>query len=249
MTFWEYFIILFSVLLGGGLAFLVQRDSKSFLQFVLSFGGAYILGITVLHLMPAVFVGGDQKMGLWILAGFIIQLLLEQLSMGVEHGHIHAPNKGRSIFAIQLMLGLCIHAFLEGIPLSHYGAVHEHLPGAGHDHTNHLFFGVLLHKLPAAFALVLLLLLSKFPKPLIILGLVTFACMTPLGAALSEYLGSRGLMDIYWQKASTAVVIGSFLHIATTILFELDTSSHHQIPWKKLIAILLGLGIAVATMH
>ena len=248
MTFWEYFTIIFAVILGGGFAFLIRRDSKSFLQFVLSFGGAYILGITVLHLMPAVFSGGDQEMGLWILTGFLIQLLLEQLSMGVEHGHIHAPHKNRSIFAIQLMLGLCIHAFLEGIPLSHYGEVHQHLSGHNHE-TNHLFYGIILHKLPAAFALVLLLSLSKFPKVFILLALLSFAVMTPLGAALSAYLGKQGLMNMYWQKATTAIVIGSFLHIATTILFELDTSSHHKIPWKKLIAILLGLGIAVATMH
>jgi len=36
------------------------------------------------------------------------------------------------------------------------------------------------------------------------------------------------------------------LHIATTILFETDTN--HKIPVNKLIAILIGLGIAIFTV-
>ena len=83
---------------------------------------------------------------MWVLVGFFIQLLLEQLSGGVEHGHIHAPHNATGKFAISVMLGLCVHAFLEGIPLTHFteyaGSAHAH---HGHEH-NHLLYGIILHK-------------------------------------------------------------------------------------------------------
>jgi len=247
MTIWEYVLLFTSVLIGGGIAFYVKKNNKEVLQAVLSFSGAYILGICVLHLMPGIFQQGSQNIGVWILAGFFIQLMLEQLSGGVEHGHIHASHHPKKGFAIPIMLGLCLHAFMEGLPLSNYDVFHESFhPGHDHGHgANHLLYGIVLHKAPAAFALVLLLLLSKFQKTYIYICLFLFACMSPLGAFVSGHL----TMNLALMSKLMAVVVGSFLHIATTILFEMDSSSHHRIPMKKMIAIAIGLSIALITMH
>ena len=68
MLIWEYIILFLVVLLGGGIAFYFKQNNKKLLALVLSFSGAYILGISVLHLMPGVFAGGDQFVGLWILS-------------------------------------------------------------------------------------------------------------------------------------------------------------------------------------
>ena len=54
-----------SVLGGGGVAFYFQKNNKRVLQTVLSFSGAYILGISVLHLMPHVFIDGSADEGLF----------------------------------------------------------------------------------------------------------------------------------------------------------------------------------------
>lgn len=242
MDFLEYLILFLSVLLGGGLAFYFQKNNKALLQLVLSFSGAFILGISVLHLMPVAFSNEGNQVGMLILLGFFVQLLLEQLSKGVEHGHIHAPHHRKNSFAIQVLLGLCIHAFFEGIPLSN-----EHIH-AGHNH-DHLLLGIILHKAPAAFALVLLFLMSGFKKPFIWTSVMLFAAMSPLGAFVGEYLAKEGFLTIENQNYIVAFVVGSFLHIATTILFETDSNAHHKIPLKKLVAILIGLGMALMTMH
>lgn len=247
MTLWQYFILFFAVIFGGGVAFYFRRKSADYLSLILSFSGAYILGISVLHLLPAVFAGGNETIGLWILGGFFIQLILEQLSSGVEHGHIHEHKHGSPGFALQIMLGLCIHAFMEGMPLGNYEEFHEVAHGHSHD-SNHLLFGIVLHKAPAAFALVLLLLLSQFKNAFVLACLVIFALMSPLGAATAEYLYQAGWLNPEYLKRIVAIVIGSFLHIATTILFEVDDSSHHQISWKKLLAIMIGIAFAIATM-
>ena len=90
----EYIFLFATVFLGGGLAFYLYRRLPAWaLPLVLAFSGAYLLGITAIHLMPGVFHELEARAGLWLLAGFFIQLLLEVLSQGVEHGHIHAHQR------------------------------------------------------------------------------------------------------------------------------------------------------------
>ncbi|MEM9824486.1 MAG: zinc/iron permease, partial [Bacteroidota bacterium] len=75
MNIWEFVVLFLSVILGGGLALYLQKNNRQTMQLMLSFSGAYILGISVLHLMPTVFNGTVTHVGLWILVGFFIQLL------------------------------------------------------------------------------------------------------------------------------------------------------------------------------
>ncbi len=234
MTLLEYALLFFSVLLGGGIGFYFRKNYENSLKLALSFSGAFILGITVLHLMPEVYSDHSHIIGLWIIVGFMIQLGLEQVSRGIEHGHIHADDHHHGGFAFQVVLGLCLHAFMEGMPVAHY---------AGHHHHNYLLYGVILHKAPAAFALVLLLLFSKYKNSTVLLYLMIFALMSPLGAIFSSFF----IVEPRAQRIILAIVIGSFLHIATTILFEVDGRSH-QLPFQKLIAIIVGVAAALLTI-
>ncbi len=244
MSFWGYLVLFFTVILGGTVALYLRQYSRTALQLSLSFSGAYILGITILHLMPGVFSDShDHTIGLWVILGFLIQLALEQLSIGVEHGHVHVHQQASVSFAVQIMIGLCLHAFIEGLPLSSYPELHQMQHGNDHDH-NHLLIGIILHKAPAAFALVVLLVLSGFRRSFVIFCLIVFAAMSPLGALVSTLLPAK--LEIL--KALTAIVIGSFLHISTTILFESDVTREHKISWRKMLVILAGIGTALLTL-
>ena len=251
MSSLDYLLLLVAVLIGGGLAFYLRRNDRKLIQLLLSFSGAYILGITFLHLVPETY-DGSANIGFFVLGGFFIQLLLEQLSRGVEHGHIHAVSNTNTAAAMAIMIGLCLHAFIEGLPLDiieHHH--HDHNHALEHEHlgngVNHLLFAIVLHKIPAAFALGVLLLLSKFKDSTVIMYLFIFGTMSPLAAAIGGFLFNNGWLTNNMIAAIMAIVIGSFLHIATTILFETDTN--HKIPFNKLIAILIGLGIAVLTVQ
>ncbi len=243
----EYIILFVAVLIGGSVALYLQQVKTQYLSMLLSFSGAYLLGIAMLHLMPIAFQQQGTNPGLWILIGFFGQLLLEQLSGGVEHGHIHPRSHPSNSHMFQLMLGLCLHAFFEGLPLGNYEAFQDH--NHGHVHSGqHLLVGIILHKAPAAFALTALLLASNFRKSTVVICLVVFASMSPLGAALAETLGKQGVLDQGVQEKIIAFVIGSFLHIATTILFETDgATNHHKLPWRKMLLIAMGLGLAILT--
>jgi zinc transporter ZupT len=244
MSIFEYLLLIVVALAGGGLSFLFKRIPAGGLRIFLPFSGAFLIGITFLHLLPGVY---EQKLiepGYWVLLGFFIQLMLEQLSGGVEHGHIHAHPKAPWTYAFTVMLGLSMHALMEGLPLADYESFHE-VHHHGHSHgSNHLLLGILMHKLPEAFALGLLLQWSGFRTWVVLVCLGLFSLMSPLGALLagSLHLGFKEVQILI------AIVIGSFLHISTTILFEADTAHKHRISLLKLAAILAGVLLAVSTL-
>jgi len=247
MGIWGIFLLIGTVLLGGSAAFFINNPNPNRLKLILSFGGAYIFGISVLHLMPEVFSSGSNTIGLWVIGGFFLQLLLEQLSQGVEHAHIHAHKNAKSSFAVQIMIGLCVHAFLEGMPLGGdeaFHAGHNHAP-LNHDFSMSLLWGIIFHKIPAAFALVLVLLGSGFKKVTVWICLIIFALMSPFGALVGV------LTDIVSGEHAIvllAIVLGSFIHIATTILFEVENTGQHSVSLQKMMAIIVGMLLAVLTI-
>jgi len=231
MEAWKFAVLFFCAFLGGSAIFLVKSDKSKLLKLILSFSGAYLFAITVLHLIPDAYSGNDKyEIGIFILLGFLLQIFLEQFSEGVEHGHIHKHHDGH-VFPFGIMISLCLHAFLEGMPLAK-------------DQHNELIFGISLHHIPAAFALASILMQNHFKKGSIILYLIIFAFMAPLGFYVSVGLsnGSIGGIDAYFNKIM-GIVIGIFLHISTTILFE--SSADHKINTRKMFAVLLGIGVAL----
>ncbi len=229
-------ILFISAFIAGLAVFFVKRDNTNYLKLILSFSGAYLFAITVLHLIPHAYSDGNTSpeiIGLYILGGFIFQLLLEQFSQGIEHGHIH--HHENSGFPLGIMVSLCLHAFLEGMPLV-----------AGHQ--SQLVFGIAIHHIPAAFALGSLLLNTRLTKNSIIILLLIFAAMTPLGYLTSSFLSNGEISNIsqHFDKIM-AVVIGIFLHISTTILFESGSADHHKFNKKKMAAVFLGIALSLTT--
>lgn len=232
-------ILFLSALLSGIAVFFVKRDNTQLLKLVLSFSGAYLFAITVLHLIPEVYHSNQtpgEIIGLYILGGFLFQLILEHFSQGIEHGHIHHNKDGHhhQAFPIAILISLCLHAFLEGFPLAS-------------GHRNELVFGIAIHHIPAAFALGSLLIGTRLKKQTIILFIAVFAAMTPLGFLTSKGIsaGEIGNVAQYFDKIM-AVVIGIFLHISTTILFESGSADHHTFNKKKMLAVLLGVLVSMA---
>ncbi len=231
MEIWKFLVLFFCAFIGGLAIFLVKSDKSQLLKLILSFSGAYLFAITVLHLIPDAYSGSDKaEIGIFILIGFLLQIFLEQFSEGVEHGHIHKHHESQ-VFPWGIMISLCLHAFLEGMPLAR-------------DQNNELIFGISLHHIPAAFALASILVQNKFKKGGVIFYISIFAIMAPLGYYFSISLSNGGIsgMEPYFNKVM-GIVIGIFLHISTTILFE--SSSDHKINFRKMTAVLLGIGVAL----
>jgi len=223
--------LLFASVIAGAIVVELFKPRKSRnIQLLLTFSGAYLLAVSVLHLLPELFQHNTtQNIGLFILGGFLIQILLEYFSQGIEHGHFHKSN----VIPFSVLISLCLHALLEGIPLG----------GHLHNHThNALLTGIVLHKLPVSIVLMTFFLQSGMPKKRAYTLLLLFALMSPLGV----FAGNLFTILANYHNEIMAMVIGIFLHISTTILFE--STDGHKFSFTKIITIIIGTLIAIFSL-
>jgi zinc and cadmium transporter len=74
--------------------------------------------------------------------------------------------------------------------------------------------------------------------------LIVFALSSPLGTLTSYFLGKGFVENMsHFFNIILAMVVGIFLHISTTILFESD--ENHGFNLKKFIVIVLGFGATI----
>src|SRR5690625_1259450 len=113
----HYFLLVLAVVVGFVIGKSISTEQK-FLTRMMAFSGAFLLSLTILEILPEVYqVETNFPIGIYILAGVLLQLILELFSKGAEHGHIHHNKPVRS-FPWLLFIGLSIHAFLEGLPIA-----------------------------------------------------------------------------------------------------------------------------------
>lgn len=225
----SYIFLILSVAAGSLIAAFLVKQKSSSVKFLLTFSGAYLLGIGVFHLLPEIYEGHSHHIGFWIMGGFFIQLVLEVFSKGIEHGHGHTELFKDKALPIGVLASLFLHALLESLPI-----------GAHHDHEskNALLWGIVIHKLPVS--IILFTMMKELTSSLGKIGLVMllFALIAPLGVFLGE---TMPIFGTYYREL-TALTLGVFLHISTTILFESNES--HGFNFMKFLA--AGLAVLLA---
>src|SRR5690554_833482 len=237
-----YFLPFLSVILGYLVAVWIQPQNKRIIKLLLAFSGAFLLTMTVSHLLPEVYEhvlqssamhaqlshhhhnhehghGGMKTIGLFIMLGIVFQIILEYFSKGAEHGHVHVHEKMNRLPWL-LFGSLCLHALFEGLPVSQH---------------DHLALGIAIHHFPIAIILTLFFVQAGLNRKIIFLFMILFALMTPFGTLLSH---SVPFLINYYAEIS-AFVIGILFHISSTIIFE--SSEGHKFNSAKLLAILTGV--------
>jgi zinc transporter ZupT len=245
-------VLFFTPLLAGLLVFLLPKGKTTNYRMLLVFAGSYLFAITVIHILPELYKQsqGLELIGLFVLIGFFLQQLLEYITSGIEHGHIHSHGETQthhhsqhhySVSAIVLLSALCLHAFLEG------GMLAQPLNVRQVYDTNAILLGIALHRAPAAFALMTVLAVQLRSRKKAIPYLVAFSAAAPIGLLISTYLtheealSTTGLMYLY------ALVSGNFLHISTTIVFE--SSPGHKFDARKMAITVFGALVAVGVEY
>lgn len=255
-----YILIIGGVAVWGLLPAVSRRISATAVQYISVFGGAFLLASCFINLVPHIFVGdeGHQfvtnhlhfKIAASVLIGFVAQLLIEHITRGIEHGHNHCEccheehehhadhhsHEGHCHTAHHhpvwgLMIGLSLHAFMEGMPL------------IGHDGDLHqgLLYGIVLHNIPIALVMVGLFVESGFSTLRILLLLTLFGIMSPLGSLCNINLMPP---DPTLQKIVMGFVVGILLHVSASILFDHESNAF---TWGKMLLILLAFIIAYFT--
>lgn len=248
MNIWVNTLLLLLAVVAGGMivTFLAKVTSikqSRVIKLLLAFSGGFLLAIAFHHFLPELYIHEVPNVGLFVIIGFIVQLLLEFFSEGIEHGHVHA-HKGQHLPYVML-ISLSIHSFIEGIPLALSNTMeiaHEHAHHHHHFSTDSYLIGIILHQIPVAIALMTLLKVSEFSNIKSWIILMIFGVMTPLGMFFGDFYGAK--FEGFTMQYILAIVIGMFLHISTTIIFE--AAENHKFNLLKLISILAGVVLAVA---
>lgn len=224
----ELFLLFITPVVGFLLVFMI-KDLQRFSKFLLTFSGAYLVSLVFLHILPDIYHSGGEYVGVFILGGFFLQVLLDYTSKGIEHGHVHTEKR----LAIGgVLIGLYLHAFIEGIPLGMGENIH-------YDETHSLLVGIIFHKLPVSLVLTTFLLSRSQKIQKAIFPIFLFAIIAPLGYLFGFYF--PGYIPFGFEELM-ALVVGIFLHVGTTIIFE--SSDTHKINFGKLIAILVGFALS-----
>jgi zinc and cadmium transporter len=226
----KVFLLVGVVVLGGLLSAVTSKYPKIF-KYILAFSGAYLLSMSITVLLPEVFTTLGESAGIWILVGFVFQILLEMLTSGMEHGHVHKTSSNQLFF---VCLGLAIHAIFEGMPISSHHHHHHH-----HMSDDQLLYGILVHKLPIAMVFMGFLTQFKIKTVFMWLFLLVFALLTPLGMLISQW----GTFTELQEGIINSILIGLVLHVSTTIIFE--AADGHKFKFWKMLAILIGGILAI----
>ena len=259
----SYLLIIVGIVAWVGLVPGSRHVGSKFTSSITIFGGAFLFASCFINLVPHIFLGDDPyrfvtpgihfKIAASVMVGFLIQLLLEQLTRGIEHGHNHCPcceeeqesvehhhshhphpghcHTGSVHPVTGLLIGLCIHAFLEGMPLVDLdGDIHQGL-----------LYGIVLHNIPIALVLVGLFINNHYSLWRSLGLLMLFAVMTPLGSLCNIYLLPANPL---LQSLIMGVVVGILLHVSVNILFDHD---HNNFTVTKLLLILIAFTAAYFT--
>lgn len=201
---------------------------------LLILSAGFLITICLNEVFPQVYTAETgASLGIFVIAGVLLQMILEALTKGFEHGHFHHHSE-HNILPAALMVGLFIHAFIEGIPLAN--DVHGLSP---------YLWGIVFHNLPISFILGAFLFNRKdesrsapsYPSLMIV---ALFALASPMGMLLGNYF------DPDLQPYFLAIVGGIFLHISSVIIFE--SNKNHNIDWLKIGLVILGVSLALL-MH
>ncbi len=244
-----YFIIVAVILLSASSIFFIKHEHDRLLKLIAAFSGSFLLSISFLNILPEIYGSHSHaadecghtsvlNIGLFVIAGFLLQMVLELLTKGIEHGHTHTHEKTSVVTPFALMFGLCVHSFLEGMPII----------DAQDSVQQTLAAGIVIHNIPISIMLASTFALSGMKKNRIFLLLLIFACMTPLGSVISLLLSQNIIHELsHYYQIIMAIVVGIFLHVSTSVLFEM--SENHKYNIWKFIVVIFGVVIAFLIPH
>jgi zinc transporter ZupT len=219
----NYLLPFLTVCIGFLIVYFIKPVNIKSPKLLLAFSGAFLLALVFFELLPDLYISDNPKsLAVFIMAGLLLQIFLEFFSKGAEHGHVHINAKQGS-FPLLLFFSLSIHALLEGVPVNDHGSY---------------IYGILVHKLPISLILSIFLLNSSLKRSSIVIFILSFALMTPIGTLISTQ--TEILKPI--KNEVNALVIGVLLHVSTVILFE--SSEGHSFNLRKLMVIALGVALA-----
>ena len=237
-------LIFFSLIGGlfsliGGLILLTRVDlAKKIITPLLAFAAGAFLGVTFLDILPETLEKVSEPRGVFIslLVGFIGFFIIERLLMFFhkeERGHAHSEHT--EFLPFLLILGDCIHNFLDGIIIA-LAYIANPILGL----TTAL--GVAAHEIPQEIGDFSILLNQGWKKKKIILVNIFQSLLTIPGVLVGYYMGHALESSLSYLLAAAG---GVFLYIAAS---DLIPEIHHQTSHRHFYRVVIPLLASVIIM-
>lgn len=197
----------FLVILASGALPLTWKLQGKFYDGFLCFGAGTLLSAAFLHMLPASIPGLGPSAGAYLLAGFLIMVIIERFTMAHPCHEEGCPSHRIGIVAL---FGLSIHSIIAGIALG------VGLAGAADASTSlALLSAILVHKVPETLALMSLLAISGWVGWHAAGMLLVFALMGPSGILIGSLMKGQSTAFL---SGALAISSGTFLYIAASDL-------------------------------
>lgn len=242
----EFLIIYLSLFLGpmiGGVVGIYWGEkNSSYMPIIKGFVGAFLLSVVLVGILPHLYHENESSIAIFIIVGFFLESLLELIFGGKGHSHEnhHHDDHAVNAFPLGLFIALSLHSFLEGMSV---------IPSLlnSKDAMVGFVFGISFHELLAAFSLAVLLKTSSVKLKWVVLILVSYALMSPLGSFTGNFLKDFDYLQMEVIPKLLAVAVGTILHVAMDVLSAPLHSKSRQI--IKFIAIGLGIAAGFTLIH
>jgi solute carrier family 39 (zinc transporter), member 1/2/3 len=196
----------------------IYPSHNRFLELGDAFASGIFLGVALFHMLPSAISSFAETMPAihyplaesFCAAGFLLLLFLERLSQYSSH---HAHNHAHSL-PYMLAFILVIHSLIEGAALG---------INATFATATIIFVAILAHKGSESFALAIILNRSTLSLKNIMITVLIFAFMTPLGILLGSSLQTTSLTGALLTAGFNAFAAGTFLYMST-----LHHINHHH---------------------
>lgn len=224
------FVAILAIAVIGGLIPLLSAksaNSERFFSLGNAFAGGLFLGVGFIHLLPEgiemLSAYSDFPWGaVTATVGFAALLLIDRIMFPeYQVGESLRESGSESIYPYVLLAMLSIHSIVAGIALG----LEEKIAGAVT-----LLIGIVFHKGPAAFALILSTHMAGIQRSRQKVFLAFFCVMTPLGIVLgvSSSVVLAGASNVYgvMQGVFSAFAAGTFIYIAVIDIIDKELTTH-----------------------
>ena len=246
--------------LGSLLAASRQRQGGAAIHNYIGFGGGFLLAAAIFELLPESFEGGPT-MPLYVLAGYLVVYLFEQLFATHAHEEPHhgilppAPVEGppsehmlaqefhhpavviSTHAGLAALVGFNVHDFIDGLAIGAAMITNETLGVL-------VFLAVLLHEIPAGFSIAAIMMGAGRSRRAAVLAGGSIGVATLVGIVVPFALGD---VSDHVAHAFLALSAGSFVYIAATDLIPAAGTGGAGVSRFPFLSVLVGMAIFLAT--
>jgi zinc and cadmium transporter len=216
---------------GLGGAVVVQKDwERRYLRYFVALGAGFMIGTTLLEMLPESMALAGSRAPLLLLAGYFIVHFFEHTLTG----HFHFGEETHTEFAhrsYSVLLGLVIHTFFDGIAIASGFLISGWLGWI-------IFLAVILHKVPEGFTASSVMLAGGSSRKTAwlasallgvatVLGVLTITVFTrsiaaglPLSAGVTLYVAASDLIPEVNKEPGIGIALVVFVGVGLMVLLQ-----------------------------